>query len=323
MISRIETINRFLASVKALETGGWANSTDTEEYYKTQYVYPIRDVFDNARSFCVSVKFIDSKEGKLRLTKNGQVYLNLGAKKNNEFLLEPNARQIAFLRDNIFLVAPLLDLIKELLYPFYRDENNGLRLPKEEILVIEDQNLLTLLLQLGVLKDEKNFVVLVGRYAKLFESIIFHAFRIITPEDFEKSQEEKKVVAKIAENYALEYERSRLGAAKAQKQADLVDYIAIRNVAAGYDILSFNDKDSKTYDRFVEVKAGRVNQINFFLSRHEFEIAEKLKDKYWIYYIHMQNNEPKGIKLFNNPINSIVKNSKFDTLTDIYEISEK
>ena len=120
MISEIQTITRFLASIHALETTAGAKERDTAEYYTTQYVYPVRDVFDVAKDFCHEVALIVHSKTALYLSDLGKIYLNLGDKKDKAFILEPNKKQKEFLSLNVFLVADLLDLVKGILYNFHR-----------------------------------------------------------------------------------------------------------------------------------------------------------------------------------------------------------
>ena len=66
MISELQTITRLLASVKALEIDTGANENDSAEYYKTQYVYPVRDEFMVAREFCIDAGLVEDLKNKLK-----------------------------------------------------------------------------------------------------------------------------------------------------------------------------------------------------------------------------------------------------------------
>lgn len=322
MISEIQTITRFLASVSALETGAGAREIDVAEYFTTQYVYPVRDAFDEARDFCVSTDLVKQEKTQLRLSALGETYLDLGDKKENAFILEPNRRQKEFLSKEIFLVSKILDLVKKILYNFRRDQNGELRLSKEASKV-QDQNFFGLLLQLGILIENKDIIELAPQYAELLEIVVSNTVMVITPEVFEKSEAAKKEIANIAEEYVLQNERNRLSSIGAVEQSKRVDRVALRNVAAGYDIASFNDANSQNHDRFIEVKAGKPTPINLFFSRNEFETAKRIRNNYYIYYVCIKDKKPKELYVFQNPIEGIMKDPKFEICTDTYEISEK
>jgi hypothetical protein len=323
MISEIQTINRLLASVNVLEVNTRAKEADVLEYYTTQYVNPIRDSFDIAESFCVKAKLIEINRSHLRLSDLGRTYLSLGDKKAGAYILEPNQKQKDFLSRKVFLISETLDLIKKILYYFNKSREGRFQLAKEKTKTLKDQNLISLLLQLGILIDSGEFIELSEQYAGFLEKFIANTLLVVTPEMFEKSENERKELAEIAEMYVLQTECNRLKNTGAIKQSKGIDYVALRNIAAGYDIASFNDQNSKTHDKFIEVKAGNSTPINFFLSKNEFESAKRLKDEYFIYYVGIKNKKPKEIFIFNDPVKNIMKDPRFIINVDTYEISEK
>ncbi len=82
----------------------------------------------------------------------------------------------------------------------------------------------------------------------------------------------------------------------------------------GYDI-KYSDNDGVHY---VEVKASKSENVEFTLTRNEFEFAEKNKDKFEIWFVPINHDGTSGtplklgnILLFNNG-ESFFKNSKFD-----------
>lgn len=323
MISELQTITRFLASVDALEIETGAKEIDAAEYYTTQYVYPVRDIFVAARDFCIKAELVVYAKNQLRLSDLGRTYLNLGDKKDKAYILEPNQKQKDFLSRNVFLVSEALDLVKKLLYNFSRGPSGELQMSKEKAITLTDQNFLGLLLQLEILIEKNDFIELASQYIGFLEITLSHTVMVITPDMLEKSEFEKREISKIAEKHVLQSERKRLNNAGAIKQAKNIDYIAIKNVAAGYDIASFNDKNSENYDRFIEVKAGKPTPIRLFFSRNEFETAKRLGDKYYIYYVCIKNKKSREFYIFQNPVEGIIKDPKFEVFTDTYEISEK
>lgn len=110
-----------------------------------------------------------------------------------------------------------------------------------------------------------------------------------------KELEEKRKIGAIAETLAMAYERRRLGYTK---EPELVsnDY-----VNAGYDIVSFMGEESKTFDRYIEVKAVGTS-AGFYLSRNELEQAREHGDGYYLYLVDVTKSTP------NNPIVNQVEN---------------
>ena len=161
------------------------------------------------------------------------------------------------------------------------------------------------------------------QYFELFESVISGSVNVITPEEFQKSQIEIMELSKMAEEYVLQSEKNRLQSANAAEKSRLITHVALKNVAAGYDIASFDGKVSINHDRFIEVKAGKSTPINFFFSRNEFEVARRLKKQYYIYYVGVKDKKPQEIYIFQNPVEGVMKNPKFTINIDTYEISEK
>lgn len=323
MLKQIETINRFLASIEALQVDTWANGQDVGDYYKTQYIYPVRDAFKAAREFGIMSSFIEARKNKLRLAKLGQEYFRLGPNKKQKFPLEPNSKQKLFLNKNVFLEGALSNYTRDLLSDFQKDRSGNLFILKKNKTNIRDQDLMNLLLQSGLLVENKQKIMVSQEYAENLKEILPEISpRIVTPETFKIRQKERERLAQIAEKYVLDYERTRLRKLGAQRQSKDIDYTAEKNVAAGYDITSFNNRDSKRPDRFIEVKAGGLKKIRFFLSRREFETAQKLKSSYWIYYVATEDFKPHDVKLFKNPIKSVLNNPKFDKRVDTYEVFE-
>ena len=82
------------------------------------------------------------------------------------------------------------------------------------------------------------------------------------------------------EEFVLEYERRRLPEYLAQ-QVLLLDRA---EVALGYDILSYESKDSLVPDRYIEVKTYRGHP-HFYWTENEIAAARHYKDQYHLYLV--------------------------------------
>lgn len=77
---------------------------------------------------------------------------------------------------------------------------------------------------------------------------------------------------RLGERMSLAYECSRL---EREGIARSPVWIAIEDNTVGYDILSFTRHESREINRLIEVKTTRSNSLRMFLSRNEWETAER------------------------------------------------
>lgn len=101
----------------------------------------------------------------------------------------------------------------------------------------------------------------------------------------------------LAEKLVLDYERRRLKAANRIDLAEKVTWTSRENVAAGYDISSFEVDGSP---RYIEVKAVSTRRLRFIITKNEWSVAKDLGDSYWIYVVTEVRKSPK-IHLFQDP----------------------
>jgi hypothetical protein len=133
----------------------------------------------------------------------------------------------------------------------------------------------------------------------------------ISEERFRKIQESREAIGRAGENWVINYERNYLSMKGKNALAERIARISEINVAAGYDILSFELDSSEKY---IEVKTTALSKAAFFISANELEIAQQLNGNYWIYFVSEIYGEPKlftiqdptteiGKKLILTPIN--------------------
>ena len=100
-------------------------------------------------------------------------------------------------------------------------------------------------------------------------------------EQLKEQLESNELVGEKAELFVLEYEKNRLGLPLCEK----VRRISEIDVAAGYDIVSFDSSQSREPNRFIEVKA--VSNAGFYWSRNEYEIAKLKGNAYYLYLVEL------------------------------------
>lgn len=111
----------------------------------------------------------------------------------------------------------------------------------------------------------------------------------------------------IAEEFVLNYEKTRLKQSGREDLSQLVKKLSATNVGAGYDILSYDGSGSKgLYDRFIEVKGTSGDEVIFFITKNELETAKSYQKKYWIYFVvNVNSNELMKVKIKLNNLDSI------------------
>lgn len=120
-------------------------------------------------------------------------------------------------------------------------------------------------------------------YESLFETSIKKQRPKLTLEDLLEKQRKQEEQGRKAEEFVVSFEKARL----AKPLSESVKQISDIDVAAGYDVLSYDSDASKRHDRFIEVKSYH-NIPQFFWSSNEYETAKKIGDKYWLYLVDME-----------------------------------
>lgn len=128
----------------------------------------------------------------------------------------------------------------------------------------------------GLLNDPPNIEV-VGWW----DDVVGHARLAV---DIEKMEQ-----ARRAEALTIEHEKERLkalGISKAPEWTGLDDNFA------GYDVLSHDLVDGAEVNRMIEVKSTTNSPLRFFLSRNEWNTADKIGDAYVFHVWNMAIEPP-------------------------------
>ncbi|HEV2694971.1 MAG TPA: DUF3883 domain-containing protein [Verrucomicrobiae bacterium] len=146
------------------------------------------------------------------------------------------------------------------------------------------------------------------QYRKLFDSNLLPEIkrRRIGIEQLEKMLAQKQIYGREAEQFVLKFERGRLAA---HLGCDRIEIISDYDVAAGYDIVSYNDLESKKHDRFIEVKSFS-GKLGFHWSRNEMEVARVKKQQYFLYLVDRGQIHADGYipVMIQNPYAEILQN---------------
>ena len=165
---------------------------------------------------------------------------------------------------------------------------------------------------LGILQEQEFVIQVDKKYSELVYQLTADR-KAITEQQLEKILMENRKLGAQAENAVVEFERQRLTRLGKLAQAALVKRISTINTAAGYDIESFNGTTDEIFpNRFIEVKATTGDEIRFYWTSNEKEVARKKKDNYWIYMM-IEFREDRPLEslpiMIQNPEHSIPKHS--------------
>ncbi len=91
----------------------------------------------------------------------------------------------------------------------------------------------------------------------------------------------------IGEFSVLEFEKERLKSIGLDEYINKIKWVSKESDQYGYDIKSFDKYGEEVKEIFIEVKTTKAkgNQ-NFYVSKHEVDISEMYKERYFIYRIH-------------------------------------
>jgi hypothetical protein len=103
-----------------------------------------------------------------------------------------------------------------------------------------------------------------------------------TPGRVSSAAEDHRELGFLAERAVVALEIERLGSLFSNR----VDHVALRNAAAGYDILSVTATTiTDTTPRYIEVKAVSPQSFRFYWTRNEVQVARLLGSLYYLYLL--------------------------------------
>lgn len=140
-----------------------------------------------------------------------------------------------------------------------------------------------LLMELGAVSYDtsQDQYVLAPQYSALFAQARC-APCLVSPAQLHRSQQEKEDLGLSAEIAIVSYERQRVGA----RLVDRIDHVALRNVAAGYDIQSVSVVEGeRIVPRYIEVKAVPIGTFRFYWTPTEVSVAELFGAWYYLYLL--------------------------------------
>lgn len=136
-------------------------------------------------------------------------------------------------------------------------------------------------------KEENGEICVAGNYESDWTEQLRNRRKKFTLEQLIEQQEEQSRRGLEAEEFVLGLEKKRLPEL-AQKIKRISDF----DVAAGYDIVSYENNETEHYDRFIEVKCY-MGSPHFFWSENESDVARIKADKYILCLVdYLRMGEP-------------------------------
>lgn len=178
------------------------------------------------------------------------------------------------------------------------------------------RNFLTMV---GALDKEENGEICVAEnYESDWTEQLRNRRKKVTLEQLLKQQENQSRRGLEAEEFVLGLEKKRLPEL-AQKIKRISDF----DVAAGYDIVSYENNETEHYDRFIEVKCY-MGSPHFFWSENESDVARIKADKYILCLVdYLRMGEP-GYKpeFIRNPYETIFDSDEWLVNASSYKIQK-
>ncbi len=178
---------------------------------------------------------------------------------------------------------------------------------------------------LGILREEEFVIHVDNKYSELVYQLTADR-KALTEQQLEKMLMENRKLGAKAEHTVVKFEKQRLIKMGKNVQAELVKRISAINTMSGYDIESFDGTtDAISPNRFIEVKATTGDEIRFYWSNNEREVAKKKKKFYWIYMLKSYKEDKPNESLpimIQNPEQVIPEHAFFSIVVNKYLISE-
>ena len=258
-------------------------------------------------SYCLAFGWILYEDGKYFHSKEIARGISDKTKLNNK-LIEDSIR-ILF---DVQLINPGMFI--------YNADSDRIRF-RNELFPLEYSAIRNTLISQGVFEVKRTFqrtyFYLEEEYTNIIAIYLKKQKKKLSLEQLKRKLEKNAIVGELAEQFVLDFERKRLP----DDMRNKIRIISDIDVTAGYDIVSYETSSSTEIDRFREVKA--VNQeMKFYWSENEYEVAKLKGIRYYIYLVDLANINKENYEpmIICNPANSIMKSANWLVETQTYRI---
>ncbi len=284
MLEHLYEINRILLSINNLFQANKGSKLDDVIDDLAAIAISARSSHHNQNiNECVNLGIIKHNQGRLFITSKGQLLFSLRTMHHNRTNIDLNQEQKNYVLELLFDSSAYKKDLETIISSLRFDYKDKIWFYPVDVPSGKwSKNVTNLLFQTKFFVS-KSDRILVGRNKSYYVSKIRHKVAR-SEETLMKILEKQRKVGAIAEQLTMNYENDRLEKDGYSELALSIQCISREDVFAGYDILSYNGKDSTlSHDRVIEVKGTAGMEPIFYWSKNEIEKAKQHKNKYWIY----------------------------------------
>ena len=322
--SMLNFFNKVLISLAELTPEGDSCSVDSLiTHCKSFALGGVRGEYESVLNHCRFSGLISVKGKNVSLSTLGNKFLSA----NREKYFEITESQKQIIAERIVFKGAWSNHARELFEHFAANTRTTLyELSTVETSLPQNQNVTVHFFKyLGILQEENFLIQVHKRYSQLVYELTADS-KAISEQQLEQLLMENRKLGAQAENAVVEFEKQRLLKMGKTIQSELVKRISTINTAAGYDIESFDGTTDDVFpNRFIEVKATTGEDIRFYWTINEREVAKKKKKQYWIYVLTNFREDKPSESLpitIQNPEHIIPKHDSFSIEVNKYLISE-
>ena len=322
--SMLNFFNKVLISLAELTPEGDSCSVDSLiTHCKSFALGGVRGEYESVLNHCRFSGLISVKGKNVSLSTLGNKFLSA----NREKYFEITESQKQIIAERIVFKGAWSNHARELFEHFAANTQTTLyELSTVETSLPQNQNVTVHFFKyLGILQEENFLIQVHKRYSQLVYELTADS-KAISEQQLEQLLMENRKLGAQAENAVVEFEKQRLLKMGKTIQSELVKRISTINTAAGYDIESFDGTTDDVFpNRFIEVKATTGEDIRFYWTINEREVAKKKKKQYWIYVLTNFREDKPSESLpitIQNPEHIIPKHDSFSIVVNKYLISE-
>ncbi|HEV2329965.1 MAG TPA: DUF3883 domain-containing protein [Verrucomicrobiae bacterium] len=318
MLGNLNEINRLLISLRELNADKQRVPVPAlMRHLKARVFLGVNPIFEPIIKFSVQLGLVSVSPKGFAITDVGSELLDQNPEEFYE--LQPLQRDI--LVRKCYMDGALRAEMKDFVKSFEANEDSAAVTwsPVDSVPLGETEWLADHLLQLRVLRKEKELLVVTEEYRTTF--LQFHdEGGDFSEEQLERYLKEKRLLGDMAEAFVVKYEQERLRAAGHRAESACVKPISRIRVSAGYDINSFDGKSvGMAHDRFIEVKGSGKAGVQFIWTINEMKRAEALGKNYWIYFVGEIDRKNGVVKrapvLIQNPYHMLKTDQNFKSQT--------
>ena len=254
-----------------------------EKYVYIEWKYDPAVVLDTA----TMLNLVKIDNGLVRLTDDGNTVASMGGHN-----IDLTGDQISYIAEHCVFDNPNFLNFVDFLGLFVFDSNRKTLVYNTTEYPVPDIQT-DLFVQLGILSKDHSVFILDPEYVLHVD----HSFnRVFDREHLDSILAEQNAVGDLGETLSLNYEKTRLSGLGLDAESNSVVRISLTDVAAGYDIKSFEGSSfGLKHDMFVEVKARKKYLRSFIMSTNEIRVAKRLGSKYVIHFwAGLAHHEPSA-----------------------------